>query len=157
MEITFNTPAVLFPAISLLMLAYTNRFLALANLIRKLHEEYQTGKDKKLIMLQIMGLRQRLYYVRWMQGLGVLSFLICVTTMFCIYNGWQSVGRVLFAFSLIALSISLVFSLVEIVKSTNALELELSDMQDLEADGFFSELWKKYKQAKKEKGPGEGA
>lgn len=153
MEITFNTPAVLFPAISLLMLAYTNRFLALANLIRKLHEAYQTGKDKKLIMLQIMGLRRRLYYVRWMQGLGILSFLICVTTMFCIYNGWQSVAQVLFAFSLIALSISLVFSLIEIVQSTNALELELSDMQDLDGEGFFSELWKKYKQSSKEKGP----
>lgn len=47
MEITFNTPAVLFPAISLLMLAYTNRFLALANLIRKLHEQYRAGKDEK--------------------------------------------------------------------------------------------------------------
>jgi len=152
MEITFNTPAVLFPAISLLMLAYTNRFLALANLIRKLHEEYQTGKDKKLIMLQIMGLRRRLYYVRWMQGLGILSFLICVTTMFCIYSGWQAVAQVMFAFSLIALSLSLIFSLIEIVQSTHALELELSDMQDLDGDGFFSELWKKYKQAKKEKG-----
>lgn len=154
MEITFNTPAVLFPAISLLMLAYTNRFLALANLIRKLHEEYQTGKDKKLIMLQIMGLRRRLYYVRWMQGLGILSFLICVTTMYCIYSGWQPVAQVLFAFSLIALSISLVFSLIEIVQSTHALELELSDMQDLDGESFFSELWKKYKQTKKEKGPG---
>jgi len=153
MEITFNTPAVLFPAISLLMLAYTNRFLALANLIRKLHEEYQTGKDKKLVLLQILGLRRRLYYVRWMQGLGVLSFLICVTTMFCIYSGWQSFAKVLFAFSLVALSISLVFSLIEIVQSTNALELELSDMQDLDEDGFFKELWKKYKHAKKEKGP----
>jgi hypothetical protein len=154
MEITFNTPAVLFPAISLLMLAYTNRFLALANLIRKLHEEYETGKDKKLIMLQIMGLRRRLYYVRWMQGLGVLSFLICVTTMFCIYSGWQAVAQVLFAFSLIALSFSLIFSLIEIVQSTNALELELSDMQDLDGEGFFAELWKKYKLSKKEKGPG---
>lgn len=154
MEITFNTPAVLFPAISLLMLAYTNRFLALANLIRKLHEEYETGKDKKLIMLQIMGLRRRLYYVRWMQGLGVLSFLICVTTMFCIYSGWQAVAQVLFAFSLIALSFSLIFSLIEIVQSTNALELELSDMQDLDGEGFFTELWKKYKLSRKEKGPG---
>ncbi len=154
MEITFNTPAVLFPAISLLMLAYTNRFLALANLIRKLHEEYETGKDKKLIMLQIMGLRRRLYYVRWMQGLGVLSFLICVTTMFCIYSGWQAVAQALFAFSLIALSFSLIFSLIEIVQSTNALELELSDMQDLDGEGFFTELWKKYKMSKKEKGPG---
>lgn len=136
MEITFNTPAVLFPAISLLMLAYTNRFLALANLIRKLHEQYRAGKDEKMMLLQIMGLRKRLYYVRWMQGLGVFSFLICVCTMYCIYSGWQSIAHGLFAVSLISLSVSLVFSLIEIIQSTNALELELSDMQGLEEEGF---------------------
>ncbi|MBK6392278.1 MAG: DUF2721 domain-containing protein [Saprospiraceae bacterium] len=149
MEITFNTPAVLFPAISLLMLAYTNRFLALANLIRKLHEQYRAGKDEKMMLLQIMGLRKRLYYVRWMQGLGVFSFLICVCTMYCIYSGWQSIAHGLFAVSLISLSVSLVFSLIEIIQSTNALELELSDMQGLEEEGFFKELWNKYKTMRK--------
>jgi hypothetical protein len=149
MEITYNTPAVLFPAISLLMLAYTNRFLALANLIRKLHEQYRAGKDEKMMLLQIMGLRKRLYYVRWMQGLGVFSFLICVCTMYCIYSGWQSIAHGLFAVSLISLSVSLVFSLIEIIQSTNALELELSDMQGLEEEGFFKELWNKYKTMRK--------
>lgn len=149
MEITFNTPAVLFPAISLLMLAYTNRFLALANLIRKLHEQFRAGKDEKMMLLQIMGLRKRLYYVRWMQGLGVFSFLICVCTMYCIYSGWQSIAHGLFAVSLISLSVSLVFSLIEIIQSTNALELELSDMQGLEEEGFFKELWNKYKTMRK--------
>ena len=149
MEITFNTPAVLFPAISLLLLAYTNRFLALANLIRKLHEQYRAGKDEKMMLLQIMGLRKRLYYVRWMQGLGVFSFLICVCTMYCIYSGWQSIAHGLFAVSLISLSVSLVFSLIEIIQSTNALELELSDMQGLEEEGFFKELWNKYKTMRK--------
>jgi hypothetical protein len=148
MEITFNTPAVLFPAISLLMLAYTNRFLALSTLIRKLHDEYQSGKDEKIIRLQIMGLKRRLYYVRWMQGMGVLSFLICVITMYCIYIGWQTAAQGMFAISLISLSISLVFSLIEIFQSTNALELELSDMADLDGDGFFREWWKKYKAKK---------
>ena len=149
MEITFNTPAVLFPAISLLMVAYTNRFLSLATLIRKLHEQYRAGKDEKMMLLQIMGLRKRLYYVRWMQGLGVFSFLICVCTMYCIYSGWQSIAHGLFAVSLISLSVSLVFSLIEIIQSTNALELELSDMQGLEEEGFFKELWNKYKTMRK--------
>ena len=149
MEITFNTPAVLFPAISLLMLAYTNRFLALATLIRKLHEEYQQGKDKKIILLQIVSLRKRLYYVRWMQGLGVFSFLICVSTMYCIYIGWQSFAQGLFALSLISLSISLVFSLIEIFISTKALELELSDIQGLDEDGILTELWNRYMSSKK--------
>lgn len=145
MEITFNTPAVLFPAISLLMLAYTNRFLALSTLIRKLHDEYQSGKDEKILRLQIMGLKKRLNYVRWMQGLGVFSFLICVSTMYCIYIGQQRFAQGMFALSLISLSISLVFSLIEIIISTNALELELSDMKGMDDEGFFKELWKKYK------------
>ncbi len=145
MEITFNTPAVLFPAISLLMLAYTNRFLALSSLIRKLHDEYQSGKDEKLLKLQIMGLKRRLNYVRWMQGLGVFSFLICVITMYCIYIEWGKLAQGMFAISLISLSASLVFSLIEIIQSTNALELELSDMQGLEDEGFFKDLWNKYK------------
>lgn len=149
MEITFNTPAVLFPAISLLMLAYTNRFLALSMLIRKLHDEYQAGKDEKMIKLQIMGLKKRLYYVRWMQGLGVFSFLVCVMTMYCIYSGWQIFAQGLFAVSLVSLSVSLVFSLIEIIKSTNALELELSDMQGMEEENFFKELWNKYKKYRK--------
>lgn len=149
MEITFNTPAVLFPAISLLMLAYTNRFLALANLIRKLHEEYQQGKNEKVILAQIVSLKRRLNYVRWMQGLGVFSFLICVSTMYCIYIGWQRFANGLFALSLISLSISLVFSLIEIIQSTRALEVELSDIQGLDDEGILLELWNKYKSLKK--------
>lgn len=152
MEITKNTPAMLFPAISLLMLAYTNRFLALSTLIRKLHDEYQSGKDEKMVKLQIMGLKRRLYYVRWMQGLGVFSFLICVCTMYCIYIGWAKIAQGMFAISLISLSVSLVFSLIEIIQSTNALELELSDMQGLEDEGFFKELWNKYKKGNRLKG-----
>ena len=92
-----------------------------------------------------MGLKRRLNYVRWMQGLGVFSFLICVITMYCIYIEWGKLAQGMFAISLISLSASLVFSLVEIIQSTNALELELSDMQGLEDEGFFKELWNKYK------------
>ena len=85
MEISFTTPALLFPAISLLLLAYTNRFLALANLVRKLHDEYKRGEQSKIILQQIHSLRLRLRLVRYMQGLGVLSFLFCVITMYTIY------------------------------------------------------------------------
>jgi hypothetical protein len=37
MELPITTPALLFPAISLLMISYTARFLHLANLARSLH------------------------------------------------------------------------------------------------------------------------
>ena len=81
MEININTPALLFPAITLLLLAYTNRFLALASLVRKLHDEYMSGDKKSLLIKQIHSLRLRINLVRYMQGLAVFSFLSCVGSM----------------------------------------------------------------------------
>ena len=77
-DIDINTPALLFPAITLLMLAYTNRFLSLASLVRKLHEEYSRGEREKNLLKQIKNLRSRINLIRYMQALGVLSFLCCV-------------------------------------------------------------------------------
>ena len=130
MEITFNTPALLFPAISLLLLAYTNRFLALASVVRKLHDEYQNGKENKVIVQQIHSLRYRLRLVRYMQTLGVFSFVCAVFTMYSIYVNWETTTRAVFAIGLLSLLISLVISLVEITQSTKALELELSDIEE---------------------------
>jgi len=141
MEITFTTPALLFPAISLLLLAYTNRFLALANLVRKLHDEYKRGEQSKILLQQIHSLRRRLRMVRYMQGLGVFSFVCCVVTMYTIYMNWEVAVKYEFALSLLSLLASLIISLFEITQSTKALELELSDIE--EPAGFFSELIKK--------------
>ena len=140
MEITFNTPALLFPAISLLLLAYTNRFLALANLVRKLHDEYKRGGENKIIVKQIHSLRLRLRLVRYMQALGIFSFLCCVVCMYSIYSEWTVVSRYVFATSLLSLLTSLVISLIEITQSTKALELELGDIEELQG-GIFSNLW----------------
>ena len=141
MEITFNTPALLFPAISLLLLAYTNRYLALANLIRKLHDEYMRGEKNHMLLKQIKILRVRINMVRQMQALGVFSFLCCVITMYGVYEEWTSVTKYVFAASLLSLLVSLVISLLEISQSTKALELELSDMEELEKTNFFTDLW----------------
>lgn len=147
MEINFNTPALLFPAISLLMLAYTNRFLALANLVRRLHDEYNKEVKNSLLLNQIRSLRWRLNLVRYMQGSGVFSFVCCVVTMYCIYSEWTLAAKYIFAIGLLSLLASLIISLVEITQSTKALELELSDMEDLEKSNFFTDLW----QGKQEK------
>jgi len=141
MEINFTTPALLFPAISLLLLAYTNRFLALANLVRKLHDEYKRGEQNKIIIKQIHSLRRCIRLVRYMQGLGVFSFVCCVITMYTIYMNWVVAIKYEFALSLLSLLASLVISLIEITMSTKALELELSDIE--EPAGFFSDLIKK--------------
>jgi hypothetical protein len=140
MEISFNTPALLFPAISLLLLAYTNRFLALANLVRKLHDEYEKGKGNHIVIKQIHSLRYRLRLVRYMQTLGVFSFVCSVLTMYSIYSEWVVVSRYVFATALLSLLISLVISLIEITQSTKALELELSDIEEPEKSGFLSGL-----------------
>jgi len=134
MEISITTPALLFPAISLLLLAFTNRFLAIASLVRKLFDEYIHFKNKKNLLVQIKSLRKRLNYIRFMQASGVFSFLLCVACMYSIYNSWTTLANTLFATSLIALLVSLVFSLVEIFQSTNALEVLLSEVEDLGRD-----------------------
>jgi hypothetical protein len=147
MEISFNTPALLFPAISLLLLAYTNRFLALANLVRKLHDEYKRNEQSKIIIIQIRSLRRRIRLVRYMQGLGVFSFLCCVVTMYSIYVDWMAAVKYEFAVSLLSLLASLVISLIEILQSTKALELELSDIEEPQSH-FFSDLLKNKEESK---------
>jgi len=140
MELSITTPALLFPAISLMMLAYTNRFLALANLIRNLHDKYKKEPDQKHIIRQIKSLRTRLRLVRSMQGFGVLSFLLCVICMFCIFRGWNQASYIIFATSILSFGISLLLSLTEITLSMRALELELSDIEELTKTTFFSDI-----------------
>jgi hypothetical protein len=141
-EININTPALLFPAITLLMLAYTNRFLSLATLVRKLHEEYQHGEKEKNILSQIKNIRLRINLIRYMQGFGIMSFLCCVLCMYVIFRGWMQVAHVIFAASLIFLLASIILSLLEINKSTKAIELELSDIEELSKANIFSDIFK---------------
>ena len=140
MELTITTPALLFPAISLLMLAYTNRFLAIANLIRSLHAKYKQYPDEKHLITQIKSLRIRIRLIRSMQAMGVLSFLFCVVCMFTIFRGWNEASYVIFAISILCFMISLVTSLVEITLSMRALEVELSDIEELTKSNFFRDM-----------------
>jgi len=136
-DITLTTPALLFPAISLLLLAYTNRFLAIASLVRKLFYEYHQVKEKESLILQIRSLRRRLNYIRFMQGFGVFSFLLCVISMYCIYNTWYHLANFLFAVSLVSLVVSLICSLIEIFNSTAALEVLLSEVEGLSKEKHY--------------------
>ncbi|WP_207435844.1 DUF2721 domain-containing protein [Sabulibacter ruber] len=128
MEVTLTTPALLFPALSLLLLAFTNRFLSLASLIRNLKSVYKTTHSH-LVYGQIQNLRTRLFLIRNMQAFGIASMFSCVLCMFMIYAGWQTAGTIIFGLSLILLMISMALSLWEIQISVNALELELSDLE----------------------------
>ena len=128
MKIDLATPALLFPAISLLLLAYTNRFLGLANLIRGLAARYQQSHDELLID-QIQNLRHRLALIRRMQAAGVASIFVCVVCMFALFAGSQLVGKALFGLSLVLLMVSLGISFREIQLSTNALNIELGTLE----------------------------
>ncbi|KAA3439164.1 DUF2721 domain-containing protein [Rufibacter hautae] len=128
MEITLTTPALLFPALSLLLLAFTNRFLSLASLIRNLKSIYKTSHNH-LVYGQIQNLRIRLVLIRNMQAFGIASMFSCVLCMFMIYAGWQTAGTIIFGVSLILLMVSMALSLWEIQISVKALELELSDLE----------------------------
>ncbi|WP_020526722.1 DUF2721 domain-containing protein [Flexithrix dorotheae] len=129
MEITLTTPALLFPAISLLLLAYTNRFLAIASLIRNLHSKYTEEPNGK-IMGQIENLNKRLYLIRSMQAIGISSLFLCVFCMFLLFAGEIFLGKITFGISLLLLMISLAFSIREIQISANALKIQLSDLKE---------------------------
>jgi hypothetical protein len=132
MDITINTPALLFPAISLIMLAYTNRFLALANVVRNLHDRYvaKSGTSSNNLPAQLRNLKFRLRIIRNMQILGVLSFLLAIVSMYLIYIGQMDGARNVFAAALLFFMISLLLSLLELFHSTKSLEIELSDMEE---------------------------
>jgi len=127
MTISLTTPALLFPAISLLLLAYTNRFLAIATLIRQL--KAKGSVEDKIVIGQIKNLRKRLYLIRNMQLFGVLSFFFCVLSMIFIFQENLQSGSYIFAVSLVLLLLSLLLSLWEVQISTKALEIELSNLE----------------------------
>ncbi|MDO8367933.1 MAG: DUF2721 domain-containing protein [Saprospiraceae bacterium] len=129
MELNIQTPALLFPAVSLLLIAYTNKFLAIASLIRKLVSDYEE-KQKHELLKQISSLRRRLMLIRWMQVTGVTSILVCVITMYFIYEGWQVWAKILFAISLLLMMTSLVITLLEIALSAGALRVLLKDLEE---------------------------
>lgn len=131
MELQISTPALLFSAITLLMLAFTNRFLAIANLIRGLHRKYLENPNEEIIIGQIHNLKQRLSMIKNMQLCGVLSFLLCVICMFLIFTENQQSAKYVFIASMLSLLVSLGISLVEILISTRALNLEIQDMEKL--------------------------
>ncbi|CAG0935999.1 hypothetical protein TFLX_04860 [Thermoflexales bacterium] len=131
MDITLTTPALLFPALSLLLLAYTNRFLGLATVIRNLYADYQKSSDP-VLRGQIDNLRYRVVLIRNMQIFGAASILGCVVCMLVLFFGLLELGKVLFSASLILLVVSLALSLRELHVSVGALNLHLSALEDEE-------------------------
>ncbi|MDP1545213.1 MAG: DUF2721 domain-containing protein [Anaerolineales bacterium] len=133
MDFSLTTPALLFPTVSLLLLAYTNRFLTLATIIRNLHPQYQHEHSENLLG-QIANLRYRVYLIRNTQIYGVLSLLFCVVSMFALFAGWEAGGKWSFGIALVLMIVSLAISLRELQISVGALELLLSELEDGKAE-----------------------
>ena len=128
-ELTLITPTFLFSAVSLILLAYTNRFLSYAQLVRTLKDKYMVDRSA-ITKAQIMNLRKRLALTKYMQLCGVVSLLLCVATMFLIYLGSQILSAYIFGLALLLLIISLGLSAWEIQISVKSLKLHLSDMEE---------------------------
>lgn len=127
-SLTLTTPALLFSAVSLILLAYTNRFMGYAQLVRNLYEKFKENPNA-VLLAQIKNLRKRLYLTRTMQILGVLSLFFCVGSMFLIYVQLLDAASWVFGIGLLLLIVSLGISAWEIQISVRALELHLKDME----------------------------
>ena len=125
-ELTLTTPALLFSAVSLILLAYTNRFLSYAQLVRQLRDRYLDNPEDKLTEGQLDNLKKRLNLTRLMQGFGIASLFFCVVSMFLIYIGLQLISAYVFGLALILLIVSLGVSFREIQISTQSLKIYLS-------------------------------
>lgn len=128
-NLSITTPALLFSAVSLILLAYTNRFMGYANTIRSLYAEFKQNKDYVLVD-QIKNLRKRLYLIRAMQILGVLSLLLSMGSMLFLYFSFNVTGAYFFAVSLICMIVSLGISIWEIQISVKALDMHLRGMEE---------------------------
>ena len=128
-ELSLTTPALLFSAVSLILLAYTNRFLSYAQLVRTLKEQH-LQHPSKVTRAQIDNLRRRLHLTRTMQLLGVTSLFLCVVTMFLIYVGLMLLSAYVFGAALLLLVGSLGVSIWEIQISVRALEIHLKDIDN---------------------------
>lgn len=128
MDFTLGTPALLFPAISLLMLAYTNRFLALSSVVRMLKAKHEDRPEPDLLR-QIQNLIKRIGLIKAMQALGVGAMLLCVVSMSLLFTQHEDAARWCFGTSLGLMTASLVVSFWEIMLSGTALKIELEDLR----------------------------
>ena len=127
MTLNIETPALLFSATSLILLAYTNRFLTIAQIVRSLKKTYDQEQTKS-ILLQIKNLNLRITLIRYMQLFGVMCLFLSVFAMLLLFIDQQMIGIFLFGASMLSLLVSLALSFWEISISVPALRVHLSDL-----------------------------
>ena len=128
MTLEITTPAVLFPTVSLLLLAYTNRFLALTAIVRQMDSSGEVEHE----FYQVKNLRKRLNYIKKMQYFGVSSLLMCAISMLFLFLQMDFIGKISFGISLVSLIVSILFSLLESQISLEALRIHLNHNSESE-------------------------
>ncbi|MFP4376325.1 MAG: DUF2721 domain-containing protein [Spirochaetales bacterium] len=128
MDFTFSTPALLFPAVSLLFISYTNRFVSYADLVRRLHERWRS-EGSPVLAKQIRNLRSRIKLIRNMQISGAFSLLLCVICMILLFFELMLAAELAFILALVLMLVSLGLLVYEVSISVNALNLQLSDLE----------------------------
>lgn len=121
-----------FPAISLLLLAFTNSYITVANVIRSLKNQFDKGDRSDNLDLQLKSLYGRIEIIRYMQQFGIGSLLFASLSMFLIFANLQLLGKLSFGISLILLIASMFLSLHETTLSNKAIELEIKTILNKE-------------------------
>ena len=132
-DFSYNIPGLFFPAISLLMLAYTNRFFGLASLVRQLVDRYRHSDGNiHHLQAQINNLRTRIALIQYSQAMGVLSLLMCTSSMFALFIEQQNSARIMFGCAMFFMVFSLILALREIHLSVRALNVEIDEILEAE-------------------------
>ena len=124
LKLELTTPAVLFTSISLLISAYTSRFLTLAQLVRQLDSQYRR-EPHEVLLKQIKNIQLRINIIRYTQVMGGVSFFLCALATFLIFREQNKLGEFAFGASLVALMISLLLLIIEVQISVKALNVQL--------------------------------
>lgn len=128
MELTLTTPALLFPAIAILMLGYINRYIGTASVIRNFKKDYDTGYTHVDVTRQLKILKRRIELSKWMLLLGMKALALASISMFLLFAGYQTAGKVSFGLSLIIMVLSALVSLYETFLSNKSLLIEVDDI-----------------------------
>ena len=127
-------PALLFPAIPLMMISFGNRYTSLASLIRKIHDLIVLNKHSKKTaghyLDQITILTKRLKLVRAIQTLSGLSFLSNLFSIFASYLEEYQLALNSFGLGVLIFAIAILMFIYEIQLSTRALSKHLEDLKD---------------------------
>jgi hypothetical protein len=116
-------PALIFPAISLLFLAYTNRFLGLTAVARKMLAAH-LAEAQPHWEVQLINIRRRLHLIRQMQMMGLGSIILAALSMGALVNAFERLGQGLFVCSLVCFIGSMGICVHEIKLSIDAIEVE---------------------------------